>query len=192
VNEAHPVVASRRIYRGRVLGLRVDSVRMDDGSVADREIVEHPGAVVIVALDDADRVVFVNQYRHAVGRRLDELPAGLRDVDGEPPLQTARRELAEEAGLAAARWDVLLDLHPSPGMSDESVRVYLARELTAYRPEGFAPEHEELTLAVRRLPLAEAVRMARAGELTNASAVAGILAAATAAADGWPGLRPAT
>lgn len=191
-SERRPVTASRPIYAGRVISLRVDSVRMDDGSVADREIVEHPGAVVIVALDEAGRVVLVNQYRHAVGRRLDELPAGLRDVAGEPALQTARRELAEEAGLAAARWDVLLDLHSSPGMSDEAVRVYLARELSERRPNGFTPEHEEVSLSVRRVPLAEAVRLAQAGELTNAAAVAGVLAAAVGQASGWAGLRPAT
>lgn len=189
--EAQPVTQSRSVYRGRVINLRVDSVRMSDGSVADREIVEHPGAVVIVAVDDAGDVVLVNQYRHAVGRRLDELPAGLLDVAGEAPLEAARRELAEEAGLAAARWDVLLDLHPSPGMSSEAVRVYLARELSAWRPDGFRPEHEELTLSVRRVPLSAAVGMAQAGELTNSAAVAGVLAAATAAADAWRGLRPA-
>jgi ADP-ribose pyrophosphatase len=188
---AQPVTHSRRVYSGRVIGVRVDSVRMSDGTVADREIVEHPGAVVIVALDDAGRVVLVNQYRHAVGRRLDELPAGLLDVAGEVPLAAAGRELAEEAGLAAGRWDVLLDLNPSPGTSSEAVRVYLARELSARRPDGFRPEHEELTLSVRRVPLATAVRMAQSGELTNAAAVAGVLAAAAAVADGGRGLRPA-
>jgi ADP-ribose pyrophosphatase len=185
------VVETRRIYTGRVLGLRVDSVRMSDGTVAEREVVDHPGSVVIVALDDAHQVVLVNQYRHPVGRRLDELPAGLLDVAGEPPLDAARRELAEEAGLAASDWQVLVDLHPSPGFCDEAVRVFLARGLSADRPEGFEPEHEELTLSVRRVPLAEAVRMALAGEVTNAPAVAGVLAAARAAADGWQGLRPA-
>ena len=185
------VVESRRVYTGRVLGLRVDSVRMSDGTVAEREVVDHPGSVVIVALDDAQQVVLVNQYRHPVGRRLDELPAGLLDVAGEPPLDGAQRELAEEAGLAARDWQVLVDLHTSPGFCDEAVRVFLARGLSADRPEGFAPEHEELTMSVRRVPLAEAVRMALAGELTNAAAVAGVLAAAYAAADGWRGLRPA-
>ena len=188
---AQEVVASRQIYRGKILGLRVDSVRMSDGTVAEREIVDHPGAVVIVALDEAGEVVLVNQYRHPVGRRLDELPAGLLDVDGEPPLAAAQRELAEEAGLAAADWHVLLDLHSSPGFSDEAVRVYLARGLRPAASTGFAPEHEELTMSVRRVPLAEAVRMAEAGELTNSSAVAGVLAAAHGASTGWRGLRPA-
>jgi len=185
------VVESRRIYDGKGLGLRVDSVRMSDGSVVEREVVDHPGSVVIVAVDEGQQVVLISQYRHPVGRRLDELPAGLLDVAGEPPLAAARRELAEEAGLAAADWQVLIDLHPSPGFCDEAVRVFLARDLSADRPAGFEPEHEELTLSVRRVPLAEAVRMALAGELTNAAAVAGVLAAAHAAADGWDGLRPA-
>lgn len=187
----HVVLSSRSVYRGKVLGLRIDSVRMSDGSVAEREIVDHPGSVVVVALDEADKVVFINQYRHPVRRRLDELPAGLLDVDGESALDAARRELAEEAGLAATDWHVLLDLHPSPGFCDEAVRVFLARGLSADRLEGFEPEHEELTLSVRRVPLAEAVGMALAGTLTNASAVAGVLAAAQAEAGGWRDLRPA-
>lgn len=191
MSEPYPVVSSRPVYRGRVLGLRVDTVRMSDGSLADREVVDHPGAVVVVALDDAQNVVFVNQYRHAVGRRLDELPAGLLDVAGESALAAARRELAEEAGLAAADWHVLIDLHPSPGFCDEAVRVFLARGLSASDDDGFEPEHEELTLACRRVPLAEAVRMAGEGALTNSAAVAGVLAASCAAARDWQGLRPA-
>ena len=109
----HVVLSSRSVYRGKVLGLRIDSVRMSDGSVAEREIVDHPGSVVVVALDEADKVVFINQYRHPVRRRLDELPAGLLDVDVESALDAARRERAEEAGLAATDWHVLLDRHPS-------------------------------------------------------------------------------
>src|SRR4051794_19341062 len=98
---------------------------MPDGSQAFREIVDHPGAVGVLALDSQERVVLVNQYRHAVGRRLDELPAGLLDIAGEPALVAAQRELAEEAGLAAGQWDVLLDLHTSPGFSAEAIRIFL-------------------------------------------------------------------
>ena len=184
-----PVTSSERVFEGRVWDIRRDEFTFAGHTIA-REYMDHPGAVAVLAIDDQDRVLLINQYRHPVGLRDWELPAGLLDVDGEPPLDAARRELAEEAGLAASDWQVLVDLHTSPGFTDESVRVFLARGLSPERPEGFEAEHEELTLSVRRVPLAEAVRMALAGELMNAAAVAGVLAAAHAAADGWRGLRP--
>lgn len=190
--DGYPVTESETVYGGRVVSLRRDTVRMSDGELAVREVVAHPGAVAVVALDDKGNVVLVNQYRHPVGRRLDELPAGLLDVDGESALSAAQRELAEEAAVLARDWDVLLDLFTSPGMSDEAIRVYLARGLSdAAADEPFDPEHEEITMTVHRVPLLEAVRRAEAGELTNAAAVAGVLAAALGARSGWTGLRPA-
>jgi ADP-ribose pyrophosphatase len=120
--------------------------------------------------------MMIHQYRHAVGRRLWELPAGLLDVRGEDPLVTAQRELAEETGLAAAEWSVLVDVTPSPGFTDEAVRVYLARGLT----EVGRPEHaddEEADLAARWVSLPVAVRMALSGTIVNATTVAGVLAA---------------
>jgi ADP-ribose pyrophosphatase len=191
-DEDYPLVRSETVYDGAVVKLRVDTLRMSDGSEARREIVGHPGAVSVAALDDQDRIVVVNQYRHAVRRRLDELPAGLLDVDGEAPLAAAQRELAEEAGLAAGRWDVLLDLHSSPGFSDEAIRIFLARDLREQRPgDDFVAEHEEVGMRVSRVPLDEAVRRALAGEISNASAVAGVLAAEQARRTGYAGLRPA-
>jgi ADP-ribose pyrophosphatase len=189
--EQYQVLASTRQFHGRVLTLRTDEVRMSDGRVATREIVEHPGAVGVVALDDDDQVVLVNQYRHPVGRYLDELPAGLLDVPGEPAVLAAQRELREETGLAAAQWHVLVDLFTSPGMTDEAIRVFLARGLSEAPGERFEPEHEELTLTVSRIPLDEAVDRALRGELTNAAAVAGVCAAVTARAGQWRALRPA-
>jgi ADP-ribose pyrophosphatase len=188
--DAYDVVASHPQYDGKIISLRVDDIRMSDGSVAAREIIAHPGAVGIVALDDDGNIVLVNQYRPAVRARLDELPAGLLDVAGEPALDAAKRELAEETGLQADEWHVLLDLHPSPGMSDEAIRLYLARGL---RPAGndFTAEHEELTLTTAHEPLSEATRRALAGGITNAAAVAGILAAVHGRATGWRDLRPA-
>ena len=189
--DQYQVLASTHQFRGRVISLRTDELRMSDGAVATREIVEHPGAVGVVALDEDDRVVLVNQYRHPVGRYLDELPAGLLDIPGEPALIAAQRELKEETGLAAAEWHVLVDLFTSPGMTNEAIRVFLARDLADAPGEQFVPEHEEITLTVSRVPLDEAVARALSGELTNAAAVAGVCAAAAARTDGWRALRPA-
>jgi 8-oxo-dGDP phosphatase len=160
--------------------------------VAVREVVDHPGAVGVVALDDDGTVLLVNQYRHPVRARLDELPAGLLDVDGEPALLAAQRELAEEAAVTATDWHVLVDLYTSPGMTNEAIRIFLARGLAPVPDEErFKPQHEEITLTVHRVPLSDAVGRVFAGELTNAAAVAGILATAHGAASGWAGLRPA-
>jgi ADP-ribose pyrophosphatase len=188
--DTYDVVGSDTKYSGKLITVRVDDVRMSDGTVAEREVISHPGAVGIVALDDEGKIVLVNQYRPAVGARLDELPAGLLDVAGEPALDTAKRELAEETGLAADEWNVLVDLHTSPGFADEAVRIYLARGLAPISHD-FEAEHEELTLAVFREPLAEAVRRVLVGGITNSTAVAGILAAVHGRATGWRDLRPA-
>ncbi len=186
------VVDSTSLFQGRIVGVREDVVRMPDGSHAKREIVAHMGAVVVVALDADENVVLVRQYRPAVRAWLTELPAGLLDIDGEPAHIAASRELAEEAQLSAATWHTLLDLYTSPGFSDETVRVYLARDLEpAPRPDGFVVEHEEVTMTVSRMPLRDAVAAALAGEITNAASVAGVLAAAAARADDWRGLRAA-
>ncbi len=188
--DEYDTVASETVFEGHIITVRRDEVRMSDGSTSVREIVEHPGAVGIVALDDDDNVVLVNQYRHAVRSRLDELPAGLLDVEGEPALKAAQRELAEEARLGADEWHVLVDLQTSPGFSDEAIRIYLARGLHDV-DDGFEPEHEELTMTVQREPLTDAVERALAGQISNAAAVAGLLAAIHGRASGWRDLRPA-
>lgn len=168
-------VASETLYVGNIFALRADEVRMPHGNTARREVVEHFGAVAILAIDEENNIVLVYQYRHPLGRRLWELPAGLLDLDGEPPHVTAARELQEEAGLAAADWRVLFDLDTAPGFSDESVRVYLATGLTEVgRPDA---HDEEADLMVQWFPLVEAVRMVFNGEIVNSIAVAGILAA---------------
>lgn len=154
---------------------------MPGGNDAIREVIEVFGAVAIVAIDDDDNVVLVYQYRHAFGRRLWELPAGLLDVDEEPPHLAAARELKEETGLKADTWQVLVDMDTSPGISDESVRVYLATGLSEV--EKPAAQDEEADMTVRRYPLAEAVRMVLGGEIVNSIAIAGILAAHAVATD---------
>jgi ADP-ribose pyrophosphatase len=169
------VAYSDTVYTGRILALRRDHVVMPAGQTAVREVIEHPGAVAVLPLDDDGSVVLVDQYRHPVGRRLRELPAGLLDMSGEDPLTTARRELVEETGYTARDWGVLVDVVPSPGFSDESVRVFLAGGLTEVgRPVG--EDDEEADLEVVRLPLTEAVRQVLAGEIVNAATVAGLLA----------------
>lgn len=176
------VVSSEDIYSGRIIAVRVDDVAMPGGSTARREVVEHHGAVAILALDDDDQVTLIHQYRHPLGRRIWELPAGLIDHLGEDPLESAKRELVEEVGLAAAHWSVLVDVAVSPGFTDEAVRVYLATGLTVVDRELLGDE--EADLVARKFPLAEAVRMALAGELVNGATVGGILAAQAVRAAG--------
>lgn len=169
-------LSSTDLYVGKILALRADEVAMPGGGRARREVVEHPGAVAVVALDDDEQVVLIHQYRYPLGRRLWELPAGLLDVAGEDPLRTAQRELAEEVGLAAEQWSVLVDVASSPGFTDQSERVFLARGLSEVdRPQAVGDE--EADLVIRRVPLADAVRGAFAGEIVNAPAVSGLLAA---------------
>ena len=167
--------SSETLYTGKIFALRRDQVRMPGGKDVTREVVEHFGAVAVVAMDDDDNILMVYQYRHPLGRRLWELPAGLLDMHGEAAHLTAARELQEEAGLQARTWRVLVDLDSTPGFSDESVRVYLATELSEVgRPEA---HDEEADMTLQWYPLEEAVRKVLSGEIVNAIAVAGILAA---------------
>ena len=187
----YEVLGTEELYSGRVISLRRDTVAMPGGGDSVREVVHHPGAVGVVALDDEDRVVMLRQYRHPVGQRMAELPAGLRDADGEPPLATARRELAEEVGLAAERWSLLSTYHPSPGFCDEQIHLYLAEGLTDVgKPADFVVEHEEADMTVERVPLADAVQQVFDGRIRNALAVNGGLAVVQGRACG-PRLRPA-
>ncbi|HET6210111.1 MAG TPA: NUDIX hydrolase [Jatrophihabitans sp.] len=187
------VLSTRHVFHGYAFDVRTDQVRMPEGTVAARDVVEHLGAVAVLAIDTEDQVWLVNQYRHPVGENLLELPAGLLDVAGEPAWDTARRELFEEAALRASDWQVLIDLYTSPGTTSEAIRVYLARGLTEVpAAERHAAEHEELVMTVERHPLSRLVSMALSGELTNAPAVAAVLAAQAARAAGWTGLRPAS
>jgi 8-oxo-dGDP phosphatase len=190
VTDGYEVVRSTEHLSNRVFTVVTDVVRMPDGNVAERDYLRHVGAVGVVALDDQHRVVLIRQYRHPLGRELWELPAGLIDVAGEPLVDAAARELAEEADLRASRWDLLVDVHPSPGVSNERIRIFLARDLTPV-PDNERHErtHEEAGLAVRRFLLDDAVVLALGGGITNASAVAGVLAAAEAERRGWSTLR---
>jgi 8-oxo-dGTP pyrophosphatase MutT (NUDIX family) len=185
------VLSSETVFEGPIISLYRDRVSMPGGGDSVRDVVRHPGAVAIVALDDREQVVLVRQYRQPVGAHLWELPAGLRDADGEPPLETAQRELAEEAQLSAARWSLLTTSYSSPGFCDEQVLIYLAEELSEVElPDGFLVEHEEADMTVARVPLADAVQQVFDGDIRNGSAVIGLLAAAQARAASAH-LRPA-
>jgi 8-oxo-dGDP phosphatase len=171
--------------------VREDLVRLPDGEVVGRELVEHPGAVAVVALDSLDRVLMIRQYRHPVAATLWEIPAGLRDVDGEPLVETARRELAEEAGYQAADWHVLADFLSSPGISTERLRVFLARNLTVVPADGpeYVRQHEEAYLTVAWVPLEEIVQGILSGDLHNGVAMVGVLSAYAARAADFRTLR---
>lgn len=186
---AYEVLDSETVFSGRVISVRKDRVTMPGDTQSQRDVVVHPGAVGVLALDDQQRVLVVNQYRHPVGQHLDELPAGLLDVDGEPGLAAAQRELAEEAGLAADTWHVLVDVFSSPGMSDETYRVYLARDVREVPRD--VQEHEEAEMTSRWEPLESLVQQALGGALMNGMAVAGVLAADRAVRDSFASLRPA-
>jgi ADP-ribose pyrophosphatase len=190
--EQWPVVSSAELVRSRLITVRSDKVRMPDNHLAERDVVQHPGAVAVLALDDTERVLMIRQYRHPVGRVLWEIPAGLRDVAGEDPWITAQRELLEEAGYRARDWRVLVDYFSSPGFSTERLRIFLARGLEEVPADErtFVPHDEEAQLVTAWLSLQEAVRMVLAGELHNGVAAMGILAVYAARSDGFGGLRP--
>jgi ADP-ribose pyrophosphatase len=158
--ESWPVETSDDLFRDDwVMALRADQVSRPGHAHESfrRLVLEHPGAVVVLAVDDEDRVLVLHQYRHAVRRRLVELPAGLCDTDGEDPLATARRELLEEAEVEASTWEHLLTTHPSPGISTERIEVFLARGLSPAHRGEFEPTHEEADMELAWVPLEELV-----------------------------------
>jgi ADP-ribose pyrophosphatase len=190
---AWPVRDTAVLARGHIVTVRTDTVELPNGDLVAREVVEHPGAVAILALDDEDRILMIRQYRHPVGATLWEIPAGLRDVAGEALVGTARRELLEETGYRAATWHVLADFATSPGITTERLRIFLARNLTVVPPaeREYVPEHEEAYLTTAWIPLTDAVRGILAGELHNGVAMVGILSAYAAQRDGFKALRAA-
>jgi ADP-ribose pyrophosphatase len=166
------VLASERVYEGRILNLRVDEIRTSTGVEALREIVENGGAVAIVALDDQRRVVLVRQYRHAVRGPVIEVPAGKLD-GAEDPLQGAQRELREETGFRAGSYQPLGRFYPAPAWSTEFVDLYLATDLIPGPSQLEADEAIELL----RVPLAEAIEMIQSGAITDGKTMAALLLA---------------
>ena len=163
---------SREIYKGRILRLRVDTVALPNGKTSLREIVEHPGGVGILALDENGCVPMVTQYRYAFSRTLLEIPAGKREP-GEDPLTTARRELREETGAEATHWQPLGAILPSPGCYGEVLHLYLARDLTFGATH---PDADEF-LQVRRLPFDTLLARCLSGEIEDGKTVAAVLKA---------------
>lgn len=190
---AWPLAGHRVLGQGAVSDFVNDTVVTPDGGRMERQYLLHPGAVGVVAWDAADRIAVVRQYRHPVGFQLVEPPAGLLDADGESWVAAAERELAEEAGLRAGRWQVLVDLFTTPGANQESLRVYLARDLSgAPAPEGFVAHHEEADMEVCWAARADLVDAVLAGRLQNPTMVSGVLALEVARLSGrLDDLRPA-
>jgi 8-oxo-dGTP pyrophosphatase MutT (NUDIX family) len=160
----------RNVFAGRVLTLNLEQVRLPNGRVAELEIAHHPGGAAVVAVDADGRVCLLRQFRHAAGGWLTELPAGKLD-GGEPPLECARRELAEEAGVSARRWEKLGEFFSSPGVLTEVIHLFLAQDLT---PVDASPEDHEV-LEASWVPLAEAMDLAASGRLQDAKSVIGLL-----------------
>ena len=191
--ERWPVTGSEIVLQtSRVIAVRQDHVTSPaDGAEFVRDVVMHPGAVGIVALDEDERVLLVSQYRHPVGHRLLEIPAGLLDVPGEPYPVAAARELYEEGHVQATDWQVLVDLFTSPGMTTESTRIYLARGLSAVDGDRHVGVHEEADMPVTWAPLADLVDAVLAGRLHNPLVAAGVLATwAVRQGEGYDALRP--
>jgi len=172
------VVSTTDIYQGYVIGVRRDTLANGDGSTFTRDVVTHRGAVAVVAVDDADRVLILTQYRHPPAQRMVELPAGLLDNEDEEPLAAAKRELAEEGQITATRWSPLLELVLSPGTSDELITIYLAKGVhDTGAPEGFVAGDEEATMTRRWVPMTELVDAIFTRAVRNSVLVAGVLAA---------------
>jgi ADP-ribose diphosphatase len=163
------------IFRGRIITLRQDEVTLPGGRRVTLEIVHHPGAAAIVALDDDGTVALIRQYRHAASGFIWEVPAGTLG-NGESPAACARRELQEETGLLAAQWTALGSILTTPGFCDERIHLFLARDL---RETTAALEDDEV-LTVSRVPMAQALAMIASGEIEDAKSIAALYRAQTA------------
>ncbi|MCP2046293.1 UNVERIFIED_ORG: ADP-ribose pyrophosphatase [Paenarthrobacter nicotinovorans] len=187
------LLSTNKVYEGRIWDVVSDSFQLSEGmDTLVRDYIDHPGAVAVLPMNVDGEILLLKQYRHPVGMDLWEIPAGLLDVEGEDFVVGAARELAEEADLVAATWNVLVDFFNSPGSSSEAVRIYLARGLRDVpEAERHVRTDEEAEIEFHWVPLEEAVKAVLEGRLHNPSAVLGILAAAAAKADGFTSLRPA-
>jgi ADP-ribose pyrophosphatase len=196
--ESWPVHEVERIWEGAApFSVRRDVISAPGrpGEHFGRLVLEHPGAVVVLAVDDEDRALVLEQYRHPALQRFVELPAGLLDVGGENPLAAARRELREEGLLLADRWDLLFSTYSSPGLSSERITYFLARDLSPAPDRGdFVPEHEEADMTVSWVPVEELIEGVRTGRISDgptAQAVLGYRLFGHTLGRGSPGGAPA-
>ena len=187
---ARPVLSEVTAFSGHVFDVVTRVVDLGEAGQVTRDLIRHPGAVAVVALDDQGRVALIRQYRVPVGAFLWEVPAGLLDGGPEETLVgAAKRELAEETDLQASQWDVLVDFGTSPGATDEVLRIFLARGISAAATSDFVREGEEAEIQLDWVDLTEAADAVLAGRVHSPSAVMGILAAERAARDGFTALR---
>jgi len=163
-------VASQRVYEGRLVNLRVDTVRLENGRLTEREIVEHPGAVAVVALDEDDNAILVRQFRKAAEKKLLEIPAGTLEA-GEEPIACARRELKEETGYRAECLEQVGGLYPSPGFCTEYIRLYLATGLK----KGHSAPGDDEAIETIKVPLSDIPAMVSRGEICDGKSIAGLL-----------------
>jgi ADP-ribose pyrophosphatase len=165
----------RQLYRGRIVDLGIEGVTLPNGVEVELEVIRHPGASAVVAVDDGGRVVLIRQFRHAAGGFIWELPAGVLDHPGEAPEACAGRELLEETGLRAGRLTRLGAILTTPGFTDERIHLFLARDL---REERHAQENDEVIAEIARQPLRDALAMTRRGEIVDAKTICGLHLAA--------------
>lgn len=195
--DPQPVASSEIVMSGRIWNVLREVVDLGEAGEVTREFVDHPGAVSVVALrcdrsSGRDEVLLIQQYRHPVRSYEWELPAGLLDVPGEPGVEAAARELAEEADLRAGRWDLLSEYFSSPGGLNEAKRIFLARDLSDVpEDERFERKAEELGMPVRWVDLDAAVESILAGRMRNSAATIGVLAAYVSRSMQWSTLRDA-
>lgn len=168
MNFEEKTMKTEKIYEGKILNLRIDTVELPDKKYSKREIVEHPGAVAIVALTDDNEIILVKQYRKAVERELLELPAGKLEI-GEEPKETAIRELKEETGFSSNKIEYLLEFYTSPGFTDEKMYIFLAEGLI----EGEAQPEKDEYIEVLRVKLDDLIDMIYKGEITDSKTIVG-------------------
>lgn len=174
----YKVISSQELFKGYCYRLMTDGVEMPDGQVHQREYLEHQGAVTVAAVDDRNRIAMVRQYRHAAGQHLWELPAGIRDVDGESTLLTAQRELVEEVDLQAEKWEFLGSFFTTPGISSELMFYYLARDLSQVpASDRYKRQEEEAEMELTFVDLDTAVAMVEEGKISNAVCAMGLMLA---------------
>lgn len=184
------VAETTLLMAGKIWDVRRDRFELNGKNLV-RDYVDHPGAVAVLALNDDGRVLLIRQYRHAIAYRDWEIPAGLMDVAGEPALAAAQRELAEEVDLQAARWDLLIDTYTSPGGLSETMRIFLARDLSPVA-HNFVREGEEAEMLTKWVPLDEAVSAALSGDVQNGVTTNAVLAAFVSRQSDWSTLRSPT